>query len=213
MVSRRREERYGTLQAKLEELRQSSSLLKKKAIIADSSLTELHEVRSLCGSRSTSDIKLMFTLCDVDHVQGESRPRGRFAPNISGDNDCGRRRRDGIFDRGWRGRDRGRDGHRLRLSPWRTSSTIEPVGSTTSISSVAFATVALAHSQDDCKTATMRPGLSHRASAIVDHGTAYGTVVSHMSSQFHALQTSGREKLPLTGEVDEDKSVSQLLQL
>jgi hypothetical protein len=48
LVVCRREEQYATLQAKLEELRQNSSLLKKKAIIADSSLTELHEVSVRC---------------------------------------------------------------------------------------------------------------------------------------------------------------------
>ena len=40
----RRESQYASLQARLQELQQESSLLKKKAILADSSLSELQQV-------------------------------------------------------------------------------------------------------------------------------------------------------------------------
>jgi hypothetical protein len=64
-----REEQYATLQARLEELRQNSSLLKKKAILADSSLIELHEVRPVVPL-PTSHLK-----ADIDSVRPRPWPR------------------------------------------------------------------------------------------------------------------------------------------
>lgn len=109
----RREEQYATLQAKLEELRQNSSLLKKKAIIADSSLTELHEVSPQCSTSEVSRWELTFICPDSDHGQGESCTGGRIASDTGGGEACRRRRGNGVFDRGRRGR--GRGGQLMRI--------------------------------------------------------------------------------------------------